>query len=243
MSKKYPKSGAYWDTVINRSNQMVLKARHIIRENEYKSSEHRHQVLTHILVELKDCALATYSCGRPEQEIKDLVEDYLLALRYYFKDKEIKIEWIGSDEVYQILSLSYLLEVESEQVAILQEFTQHFGYTDPIWGALFKATGLDLKMSAEEPIWPKAYGSLCEALTAPKDQKPALVADFLKHWYKRMAGTGWHDSHKSEFDAYFGYWAFAAPAVVRLCGIDDSSFRDHENYPDRALTFGLKAQE
>jgi hypothetical protein len=48
------------------------------------------------------------------------------------------------------------------------------------------------------------------------------------------SGTYWWDGH-GIIDrgglAYSGYWCFEAAAVVKLLGIDDSSFRDNEYYP------------
>ncbi len=42
-----------------------------------------------------------------------------------------------------------------------------------------------------------------------------LLNKFLKHWYKDLVATPWHDSHLRE-DGYFGYWAFEAGAAVFL---------------------------
>ena len=59
---------------------------------------------------------------------------------------------------------------------------------------------------------------------------------FLKHWYKDLAGCGWHDSHKpneaGQQGGYYGYWSFEAGAAVLLLGIeDDSSLEQYLYYP------------
>lgn len=34
---------------------------------------------------------------------------------------------------------------------------------------------------------------------------------------------------------FSGYWAFEVAAIVKIKGLDDSSFRDHKYYPSQLL--------
>ena len=62
---------------------------------------------------------------------------------------------------------------------------------------------------AEKLLYPKAYQPLYDALDAAPDAQPALVREFLKHWYKRMSKAGWHDGHKGpKGGGYTGYWCW-----------------------------------
>ncbi|TBU70990.1 hypothetical protein DNK06_24980 [Pseudomonas daroniae] len=55
---------------------------------------------------------------------------------------------------------------------------------------------------------------------------------FLDGWYKGNKNlAAWYDNHKGEDTGYVGYWCFEAALVVKLFGIDDSSFRTHAHYP------------
>lgn len=83
----------------------------------------------------------------------------------------------------------------------------------------------------------KPYEALADALSS--EDNGAAIQDmhrYLKRWYKDLAGTGWHDSHKpnekGEQGGYFGYWSFEAGAAVLLLGIeDDSSLHQYLYYP------------
>ncbi|MCD9032645.1 DUF1911 domain-containing protein, partial [Luteimonas sp. Y-2-2-4F] len=59
-----------------------------------------------------------------------------------------------------------------------------------------------------------------------------LIRKFLDGWYKGNRNVAaWYDSHKGEDTGYVGYWSLEAALVVKVFGIDDSSFRRHANYP------------
>ena len=83
----------------------------------------------------------------------------------------------------------------------------------------------------------RPYENLFYALTEDTPAKQLKELDlFLKHWYKDLAGTGWHDSHKPDENGnqggYYGYWSFEAGAAVLLLGIeDDSSLHKYLYYP------------
>lgn len=83
----------------------------------------------------------------------------------------------------------------------------------------------------------RPYENLFCGLTETTPQKGLKELElFLKHWYKDLAGTGWHDSHKpdekGQQGGYHGYWSFEAGAAVLLLGIeDDSSLHKYLYYP------------
>lgn len=79
----------------------------------------------------------------------------------------------------------------------------------------------------------RPYENLFYGLTETTPAKGLKELDlFLKHWYKDLAGTGWHDSHKEDSSGYYGYWSFEAGAAVILLGIeDDSSLHKYLYYP------------
>ena len=72
----------------------------------------------------------------------------------------------------------------------------------------------------------------------PKQQAKKLKA-YLDSWYKRLGIQGpegprpWHKN--PNYDGQ--YWCYEAAAVVIICGIDDSGFRDHENYPGELMSW------
>lgn len=56
-----------------------------------------------------------------------------------------------------------------------------------------------------------------------------------KDWYKSHKDCYWYNSHKRYPDSFYGYWAFEVAAIVKIKGLDDSTFRDNKYYPDRLL--------
>jgi hypothetical protein len=86
-------------------------------------------------------------------------------------------------------------------------------------------------------IFPKPYATLKTAVEETHPQKRSnILRHYLeKEWYPGHKGVYWYDNHKSKHDIFFGYWSFEAAAIVKIAGIDDSSFRDNQYYPKDML--------
>lgn len=99
------------------------------------------------------------------------------------------------------------------------------------------AVGPENRYESDVIHWAKPYESLADALSSTDNDTALNDLDrFLKRWYKDLAGTGWHDSHKPNANGnqpgYYGYWSFEAGAAVLLLGIeDDSSLHQYLYYP------------
>lgn len=96
---------------------------------------------------------------------------------------------------------------------------------------------------------PKPYARLLAVLEAAEDRRPALLRDFVSHWYAELdrppkKGMSrltnledrpyWYDNHEG-VSSYFGYWCLEAVAVVKAFGVDDSLCLGHPNYPGDLL--------
>ena len=64
---------------------------------------------------------------------------------------------------------------------------------------------------------------------AEPDQRPALMARYLKEWYLASRREPYHNRHKSAL--FPGYWSLEAGAITFILGIDDSTYRDMPFYP------------
>jgi hypothetical protein len=112
------------------------------------------------------------------------------------------------------------------------------GGTDTLYEE-FMAYGLgaDVRYETNYLCCSKPYEALFHAITESSPAAALKEIDrFLKRWYKDLAGTGWHDSHKpnegGDQGGYYGYWSFEAGAAVMLMGIeDDSSLHQYLYYP------------
>ena len=99
---------------------------------------------------------------------------------------------------------------------------------------------LSNRPKVESLIFPKPYATLKSAVEAQEANNPELASSLVKRylekeWYKGHKEAYWYDNHKSKHDTFFGYWSFEAAAIVKIAGIDDSSFRDNEYYPKDLL--------
>ncbi|WAF77973.1 PoNi-like cognate immunity protein [Aeromonas dhakensis] len=99
---------------------------------------------------------------------------------------------------------------------------------------------------------PKPYQRLLNAIDAPVEQQPCLLAEFVENWYReldRPAKPGnapatamnerpyWYTYGDKNFEggAYFGRWCVEAVAAVKAFGLDDSLCLGHEHYPSDLL--------
>jgi hypothetical protein len=144
----------------------------------------------------------------------------------------------GYDEMSSMLSLGYLLDVADEDFKKLIEVIDRDGVKDFLFEFIIRAKLKDREPITEESYQeffgvPQTFEKLRQAITeTDKSKAEKLVKEFItKDWYKNHKGQGWYDCHKSKHDTYFGYWSFETAAVVKIMGLDDSSFIDCQYYP------------
>lgn len=144
----------------------------------------------------------------------------------------------GYDEMLWMLSLGYLLGVSNDDFKKLVEVIDRDGVKDYLFEFIMRAKLTDRPPIAEESYQeffgvPQTFEKLRQAITeTDKTKAEKLVKEFItKDWYKNHKDAGWYNSHKSKHDTYFGYWSFETAAVVKIMGLDDSSFIDCQYYP------------
>lgn len=148
--------------------------------------------------------------------------------------------WFDDTLVFMnILSISILMEDESSRKK-LGAFFQKMNINDNLLNFFVNQEFIALK-EGESPFdfREKKFGKLKEHLRVSTQEE---LEDFLKiylekNWYQNLKGTGSYNLHKQapEHPTFPGYWAFEVAAVVKIKGLDDSSFRDHKYYPDRLV--------
>lgn len=143
-------------------------------------------------------------------------------------------------EMLRILSLGYLLDIPNEEFEKLSRAIERDNVKDWIYSFLISSKLDNRKMSTEESYSyiygvPEFYRSLREAILEEDEAHSAeLVQKFVEtEWYEnfKKEGGGRVEIHNHPEDIYYGYWCFEAAAVVKIKGLDDSSFRDHPYYP------------
>jgi hypothetical protein len=194
-----------------------------------------------------DSILAKYSAGYTIEDIKlDLLNAIELtyeswvdnAWKIYYKDKYLNQYALSAyDEMLWMLSLGYLLDITNKEFQKLVDVIDRDGVKDFLFEFIIRAKLKDRQPIMEESYQkyfgiPQIFDSLRKAIVeTDKSQAELLVKQFVRQWYIKHRSQGWYNSHKSPHDIYFGYWSFETAAVVKIMGLDDSSFRDCQYYP------------
>lgn len=145
--------------------------------------------------------------------------------------------FIGPYERFlQILSLAYLLEIPIDDFQILVDIIDRDNISDNLYEFIIKARFPE-RIQKKPEIYEtdsatlKAYDKLRKATEqSDKVEASKLVELFLeKDFYHKHMNL--YNSHNSKADIYCGYWSFESAAVVKIMGLDDSSFIDQQYYP------------
>ncbi|SMG29053.1 PoNe immunity protein domain-containing protein [Agreia pratensis] len=184
-----------------------------------------------------------YSMGFPVSDIRELVP---AAIRALVIEKATNVRILPAETIkirhnfstqrdnyidaLEILSLAVIFDLPTGEIS---EATSDAG-GDTLFELI--ASG-QTSLAADAPVhlaWPRPYGRLLAVFQAEESKRPKLMLAFLKVWHQQNKGVTWWKSHEIVDVGglfYGGYWCFEAAAVVKLLGIDDSSFRDNEFYP------------
>jgi hypothetical protein len=184
-----------------------------------------------------------YSMGFPVDAIRELVPAVVSSLviertttARILPDETIKIRHNFSTrrdayiDALSALSLAVIFDLPTGEIS---DATSDAG-GDTLFELI--ASG-QTSLAADAPVhlaWPRPYGRLLAVFQAEESNRPKLMLAFLRVWHQQNKGVTWWKSHEIVDVGglfYGGYWCFEAAAVVKLLGIDDSSFRDREFYP------------
>lgn len=202
--------------------------------------------------------LLHYTAGEPIEPLRAELEEVIAAYERYGEHlwnytgdrNDVVFEFYNIDDycpLMQLIGLCFLLHRRDllPRLAALQDGVDAVGQKGQGTGGadwLFEefmsfAVGPQNRYESETVHWAQPYEALADAMSS-EDNATALkdLDRFLKHWYKDLAGTGWHDAHRTEGGkdpaGYYGYWSFEAGAAVLLLGIeDDSSLHKYLYYP------------
>ncbi len=146
----------------------------------------------------------------------------------YLKDWYVKMLWM--------LTFGIFFKISDEDFTRIVSVWDKTGRRDWLIDYLV-AYRIPNRPKVDTLIFPKPYATLKKAVDESDPLKrSAIVKHYLeKEWYPGHKGLYWHENHKSQHDTFFGYWSFESAAVVKIAGIDDSSFRDNMYYPKDLL--------
>ncbi|MEW5675623.1 PoNe immunity protein domain-containing protein [Flavobacterium enshiense] len=177
-----------------------------------------------------------YSVGSSISEIKTT---YLEALDYMQNgwkktEKDFDGYYVVDDywDVLSMLSLGYILNIDQEKLERLIKLRFVVNKPDFLLDTLCNAIqnesvpkGFDIMKYGNK------YSSLYDIIhTQNKEEATKLLFKYVKSdWYKKTQANSWHGRHNSH--SYDGYWSFESAALVKLLGLDDSTFKDLKYYP------------
>ncbi|MCY4744780.1 DUF1911 domain-containing protein [Pelomonas sp. UHG3] len=150
-------------------------------------------------------------------------------------------------ECMWLIGLALALEIPDAQWQRLLALIGNEG-EDAVLDTLIASRQIGRRIGAKL-LYPKPYARLHAAMTAPPQARPALLKDFVEHWYvelDRKATKGrpaiynrlyWYKLGDENFEggAYFGRWCIEAAAAAKAFGIDDALCCGLEHYPGDLL--------
>ncbi len=141
-------------------------------------------------------------------------------------------------EILETISLGILLNVPNDDMKLLADFIDRDNVKDFLLEYLLIYSLKDRPEIDSESYQEyfhinerffrlKTIININEKTIAQQEMKLFLEKD----WEKAFYDTPVFQAHKSPHDIYVGYWCFPAAAIVKIKGLDDSSFRDNQFYP------------
>lgn len=192
--------------------------------------------------------VAKYSMGKSIEVIKgdyskiiyNLINSWIPLCTKIQNDKgELFDQYlIGPYERFlHLLSIGYLLKIPDADFQILVDIIDRDHISDNLYEFIIKARFPNRvqkrpeKYDTDKAVVLKVYEKLRKATEQKdKDEAARLVKQFLeKDFYHKHMNL--YNSHNSKANIYCGYWSFEAAAVVKIMGLDDSSFIDNQYYP------------
>ena len=144
---------------------------------------------------------------------------------------------------FWVAGLALLLNVPEEQWNRLQVLISHGGQ-DRLLDKVM-ATRQPARKIGTAVLHPQPYARLLRAVEAPVEAQPALLRDFVQHWYAELARKPgaelwWHVygdpvRHPLEKGSYFGRWCIEAAVAASVFDMDDSLCLAEEHYPGALL--------
>ena len=178
-----------------------------------------------------DMIYINYSIGNSISECNLLYKE---AAKWY------KYGWDSSaaySDMLDMVSLGYLLKAPDSYFDGIVEYVKNTdkGSDDEqwhpdaiLWYIIAAKNGNG--NTTERVRWPKLYQLLLDITKMSKKDAELAMQSYLDNWYALHRNDPWYDNHKKEL-VYKGYWSWEAAAITKIMKLDDTSFKDHPNYP------------
>ncbi|PWV47732.1 PoNe immunity protein domain-containing protein [Chitinophaga sp. S165] len=173
-----------------------------------------------------------YSAGK---QVDGLVDIYKRSLDNYVKG------WDKNDPTYEdllnMVSWGILLDIPASDFRRLEQYIERADSEGPenwkpdalLWYLVRRRLN-NAPSDIGATLFPAIYQPLFDITQLPKADAENAVREYLGKWYELRKGSPWFNTHARD-KGYSGYWAWDVAAVVKVMGLDDSSFKDNPYYP------------
>lgn len=225
------KNEKYFEEKIQENNKLIKKYQDMLQqllqergEND-PSIERVHIVLLKYYTAKINCL---YSSGHPIEDIKDVYPFFLNSFeRTWEKDTGSYVQLLWA------ISLGILVGASKEQFQQIENIIKKEEFHDYLIDYLLHQNNKYWEITTQEILYPNPY-KILESVVHEKNKESAVneLKYYLeKDWYKGHDDAGWHDSHKSKFDTYSGYWSYESGAIAKVLQLDDEVLKNVPYYP------------
>ncbi|MBC2285552.1 PoNe immunity protein domain-containing protein [Listeria booriae] len=169
-----------------------------------------------------------YSMGAPIEYIEDIFPKYLeLFLKTWDKETGSYVQLLWT------VSLGILLHTSDLELHQIENIIKEESFHDYLIDYLLHQRNKDWEITTQEVIFSSPYAMLIDVILE-KNKEVAIdkLKNYLeKEWYKGHDDAGWHDSHKSKFNTYSGYWSYESGAIAKVLQLDDETLKNVPYYP------------
>jgi len=147
---------------------------------------------------------------------------YLQAVRYY---KDVCAPTDSVYDVIDLLSIGVLFQrSKAEFLPALETIVEKLDSQDGLIDFLLRyLQGRPLNARQSQLDY---FNVLMES-----ENKLEILSLELSRWYQHHKDAYWYNSHNSKNNTYCGYWCFEIAALVKILGVDDTSFAADPYYP------------
>ncbi len=179
--------------------------------------------------------VAHYSAGDSKAMITQSLLEAITAFELGFKWEGFAHSYAMYDQMIWMLSLAILCEISDTDFRRISAIIKRDNANDLLLSTLIHYRQSDF-LQGQSYIQKTPYSHL-DPLVSGSNKSIAFIQNYLdKKWYQGHHDAPWHDWHKNtEFNIYFGYWAWEVAALVKIYQIDDTDLQNQKYYPYRAL--------
>jgi hypothetical protein len=246
MHREPLRDGDYWEKWVPYCAGRIKDRQEKLLVNPFPEKWKRNSITQTLFYDCKDLIYLKYSAGINVAEIKDDFAQVVDAWGAYNQNistgdnKKHLLMFTDYHRVLTLVSWAILFDAPIAQFETIANHIHSLG-DDGLMEVLLSSK-LDGRIQTNQLVYPEVFGLLFDATQKKGEEQINLLKTYLGNWYNHMRKAGWYDIHKAKGEGSFvGYWCFEVAAVVKLYGIDDTSFREMDFYPKQMIDFALNS--